>query len=103
MITRPTATAPSSTFYLIDPNNNKVPCYYLHQRFINNGRLLTAQFQERNGRLPTDSEFVSMVSPTLDQPLPAPVNLGLANLGSTLLSNATVSGFGQSGARCLRR
>jgi hypothetical protein len=80
-------------FYLIDPNNNPAPCYYLHQRFLNNARLFTARFKETNGRLPTDSEFVSLVSPQLSSPLPAPVHLSLANQMVTRLSSnsATVS------------
>jgi len=81
-------------FYLIDQNNAKAPCYYLHQRFINYARLFTARFKEANGRLPTDAEFVSLVSPMLNQPLAAPVNLTCANLAaSSVTSNsATVSG-----------
>jgi hypothetical protein len=82
------------SFWLIDSNNVKVANYYLHQRFINNARLFTARFKETNGRVPNDSEFVSLVSPMLDQPIPAPTNLTIANLGSSTLSNtaATVSG-----------
>jgi hypothetical protein len=81
-------------FYLIDPTNNKTPCYDLHQRFINNARLLVAQFEETNGRLPTDSEFVALVSPMLNAPLPAPINLAVSNLPASLITNtaATVSG-----------
>jgi hypothetical protein len=85
-------------FYLIDPNNVPAPCYYLHQRFLNNARLFTAQFKETNGRLPTDAEFVSLVSPQLNAPLPAPVNLSFSNQRASLLSttDATVSTtFGQ--------
>lgn len=81
-------------FCLIDSNNVKTASYYLHQRFINNARLFTAQFKETNGRLPTDSEFVSLVSPMLNQPLPAPVYLAVADRGATTLSgsSAAVSG-----------
>jgi hypothetical protein len=81
-------------FWLIDSNNVKVASYYLHQRFINNARLLTARFKETNGRPPNDSEFVSLVSPMLNQPLPAPTSLTVANLGATALTNpaASVSG-----------
>jgi hypothetical protein len=81
-------------FCLIDSNNVKVASYYLHQRYINNARLLTAQFKESNGRLPTDSEFASLVSPMLNQPLPAPVSLAVSNQGASLLtsSSARVSG-----------
>src|SRR6185369_10311457 len=81
-------------FWLIDSNNVKVASYYLHQRFINNARLLTARFNETNGRVPNDSEFVSLVSPMLDQPIPPLTNLTIANLSASALSNtaATVSG-----------
>lgn len=81
-------------FWLIDSNNVKVASYYLHQRFINNARLLTARFKETNGRVPNDSEFVSLVSPMLNQPIPAPANLTVANLSASALSNtaASVSG-----------
>lgn len=78
-------------FWLIDSNGVKVATYYLHQRFINNARLLAAQFKESHGRVPNDSEFVSLASPMLDQPIPAPTNLSVANLGSSVLSNSTVS------------
>ena len=83
-----------AAFCLIDTNDVKVPCWYLHQRFINSGRLMTAQFQETNARLPNNSEWLSMVSPLLDQPLPAPIPLNVSNTGSTLTTNtsATVSG-----------
>jgi hypothetical protein len=81
-------------FWLIDSNGVKVANYYLHQRFINNSRLLTAQFKETNGRVPNDSEFVSLVSPMLDQPIPAPINFTVANVSGLSLSNsaAIVSG-----------
>jgi hypothetical protein len=81
-------------FCLIDSSNSKVPSYYLHQRFINSARLAVAQFKETNGRLPTDSEFIGRVSPLLDQPLPAPVALTVANLAAIVVSNtaAQVSG-----------
>jgi hypothetical protein len=78
-------------FWLIDTNNVKVASYYLHQRFINNARLFTARFKESNGRLPTDSEFVAMVSPPLDNPLPAPVNLLVSNLSASLVNTNAVS------------
>ena len=82
------------SFWLIDSNNVKVASYYLHQRFMNNARLLTARFKETNGRVPNDTEFVSLVSPMLDQPIPAPTNLTVANLSASALTNtaATLSG-----------
>ncbi len=81
-------------FCLIDSNNVKTASYYLHQRFINNARLFTAQFKETNGRLPSDSEFVSLVSPMLNQPLPAPINVTVGNRSAMTLSSssARVSG-----------
>jgi hypothetical protein len=78
-------------FWLIDTNNTKVACWYLHNRFINDARLFTAQFKESHGRLPTDTEFVSLVSPALDNPLPQPINLTVGNLGSALSSNGSVT------------
>ena len=59
--------------------------------FFNDARLLTAQFSESNGRLPTDTEFSSMTMPMLNQPLSAPVELAVANAGATLLTNSAVS------------
>jgi hypothetical protein len=76
-------------FCLIDLNNTKTASYYLHQRFINKARLFTAQFKETNGRLPDDSEFVSLVSPMLNQPLPAPVSVTISNQSVSLLSNSS--------------
>ena len=83
-----------ASFCLIDTNNVKVPCWYLHQRFLNDARMLTAQFKEANSRLPNNSEWLAMASPLLDQPLPAPVALDISNAGAMLLTNsvANVSG-----------
>jgi hypothetical protein len=78
----------ATNWYLIDPNDNKVESWYLQERFLNQARLLVAQFQERNGRLPTDTEFSAWTGPLLDQVLAAPVNLAVANLSSTPLTNA---------------
>ena len=81
-------------YCLIDSNNVKTATYHLHQRFLNRARLLTARFKESNDRLPNDSEFVSLVTPMLDQPLPPPVSLAVSNRAATLLaeSSARVSG-----------
>jgi hypothetical protein len=81
-------------FCLIDSNNVPVAAWFLHQRFINQGRMLTAQFKETNGRLPLDTEFSSVMIPLLNQPLPAPVNLTLANAGVTSVTttSAVVAG-----------
>jgi hypothetical protein len=81
-------------FCLINSNNVKVASYFLHQRYLNNARLLTAQFKETNGRVPNDTEFVSLVSPMLDQPLPPPINLTVSNVSATVQTNnsAAVAG-----------
>jgi hypothetical protein len=79
-------------YWLIDSNRVKVPSYDLHQHFINNARLLVAQFKERSGRLPTDSEFVSLVTPMLNWPL---VHLTVANLGALLLAGPAAQVSGQ--------
>ena len=78
-------------FWLIDSNNVKVASYYLHQRFLNNSRLATAQFLERNGRLPTESEFGPLVTPMLNEPIPSPLHLAITNLSANLLSSNSVS------------
>ncbi len=82
-------------FCLIDSNNVQVASWYLHQRFINRARLVAAQFQESQGRLPSDSEFGALTAPMLNQPLPAPVGLALTNVSAGLLGNtsARVSGI----------
>jgi Concanavalin A-like lectin/glucanases superfamily/Domain of unknown function (DUF2341) len=81
-------------FCLINSNNVKVASYYLHQRFLNQSRLMVAQFKERNGRLPVDSEFAPLVTPMLDQPLPTPTPLRVSNLTVRQInsSSASVSG-----------
>jgi len=77
-------------YCLIDSNHVQVASWFLHQRFISQARLLTAQFKETNGRLPTDTEFSSLMIPLLNQPLPAPVNLTVANGPATgVSSNST--------------
>jgi hypothetical protein len=83
-----------TNFCLIDYTGNQVASWYLQQRFINQGRLLTAQFKETNSRLPTDTEFSSLMTPLLNQVLPAPVNLTVANGGVTGVTGtaATVAG-----------
>lgn len=77
-----------TNFCLIDYLNQKTPSWYLHNYFANDARLLVARFKETNGRLPTDTEFTSLVSPLLDQPIPPPVNLSVSNLQATLLTNS---------------
>jgi hypothetical protein len=70
---------PNRTFWLVDSNNTKVAAWHLHRRFINNARLFTARFKERNGRLPADAEFAGLVAPMLDRPLAPPVGLSISN------------------------
>lgn len=90
---------PNQNFCLINSNNVKVASWYLENYFINDARLMAAQFKETNGRLPTDPEFVSMVTPLLNQPIPAPVALSITNLGVTLIgtNTATASGLFSQG------
>ena len=80
-----------ASFCLIDTNDVKVPCWYLHQRFLNDARMLTAQFRETNLRLPNNNEWLAMVSPLLDQPLHAPIVLDISNAGAKLLTNASAN------------
>jgi len=80
-----------TNFCLIDYTDTKVASWYLFNYFINDARLLVAQFLETNGRLPTDTEFVSLVSPLLSQPLPAPVPLAVADLGADVISSNAVT------------
>lgn len=68
----------NKAYWLIDSAGNKTPCYDLHQRLANHARLQAARFKETNGRLPTDAEFAALVTPTLNQPLPAPRPLRLS-------------------------
>ena len=81
---------PSGTNYcLINYLDQKVPGWYLHNYFINDAKMLVAQFLQTNGRLPLDTEFTSMVSPLLNSPLSAPVPLAISNAGATLSTNGT--------------
>jgi hypothetical protein len=83
----------ATNFCLIDYADNQVPSWYLQHYFFNAARLLTAQFKETNGRLPTDTEFSSMTMPLLNQPLAAPVSLALTGAGASLVNSnsATLS------------
>jgi hypothetical protein len=51
--------------------------------------MLTAQFKETNHRLPTPSEFSSLVSPMLDSPLAAPVPLAVTNLDAVRVTSSS--------------
>src|ERR1035437_8221794 len=57
----------ATNYCLIDYTNSKVPSWYLQHYFFNSARLLTAQFKETNGRLPTDTEFSALTIPLLNQ------------------------------------
>jgi hypothetical protein len=84
-----TPAAGGTNYYLIDPQDNRTPCYHLHEYFINQAKLLTAQFKEINGVLPTDTQFSSLVAPVLNAPLTAPSNLLLTNLSASLVDAGT--------------
>lgn len=83
-----------TNYCLINYLDQEAPAWYLHNYFYNDARLAVAQFRETNGRLPTDTEFTSLMSPLLNQPLSAPVALTVANAGAVLVTNtvATLSG-----------
>lgn len=89
--------APATNFALIGPTGVKEPCYYLHDYFLNEAKLLTAQFYESTGALPTDTQFSTIVSPMLNNPLVAPVNLTLSSAtasvveGTTAVASATLA------------
>jgi hypothetical protein len=53
--------------------------------------LLVAQFNESNGRLPNNSEFIGLVSPLLNQPLSAPAAISISNVSATVWSPSTAS------------
>ncbi|HSY43084.1 MAG TPA: DUF2341 domain-containing protein [Candidatus Acidoferrum sp.] len=83
-----------TNYCLINYLDQKVPAWYLHDYFINDAKMLVAQYDETYGELPTDTQFVSLVSSLFNQPLPAPVPLTVANAGATVLTgtSASVSG-----------
>ena len=90
----------NKAYGLIDSSGTKTPCWYLHSRFINRARLLTARFLETSGRLPTDGEFAALLTPPLGQPLPAPVPLALSSQSLLAITGsvATVTGTLEQGA-----
>lgn len=81
----------ATNYCLINYLDQKVPAWYLHNYFINDAKMLVAQFYQANGRLPTDTEFTSMVSPLFNAPLSAPVPITVADGNATLVANTTVS------------
>jgi hypothetical protein len=84
----------ATNFCLIDCQDNKLPSWYLQHYFLKASRMLVAEFKEKNGRLPTDTEFSSLAAPWLNQPFTAPVALAVANGNATITSrhSARVSG-----------
>ncbi|HUD47564.1 MAG TPA: DUF2341 domain-containing protein [Candidatus Baltobacteraceae bacterium] len=84
----------ATNFFLISPENTKAPCYYLHQYFLNEARLLLAQYQESTGTLPDDTQFSALVAPMLNAPLSAPVTLTLTNLHGSMIAPGLASLFG---------
>lgn len=80
-----------TNYCMINYLDQKVPVWYLHNYFINDAKMLVAQFLETNGRLPTDAEFTSMTSPLLDAPLSAPVPITLTGSSAVLQTNSTAS------------
>jgi len=98
---------PNKAYWLIDSNNVKAPCYFLHQRFIAQAKLQAARFWETNGRLPDDAEFNSLLKPSLNFPLYDPARLTVSNRDLTAVSveAATVEGSvlqGKYGDDCAR-
>lgn len=91
MYNNQTPSAGGTNYYLISPTDTKAPCYYLHQYFLNAAKLMVAQFNESTGALPTDTQYSALVSPMLNSPLAAPVNLTLTNANVSLLSETIAS------------
>ena len=85
---------PGKQYWLIETNGLTTPCWFLHQRFINQSRLRVAQFKENSGRLPDDAEFASLTVPLLNQPLPPCADFVISNLNLAALTtnSATVRG-----------
>ena len=80
-----------TNYCLINYLDQKVPAWYLHDYFINDAKMLAAQFYEANGRLPTDTEFVSLTSALLNAPLATPVPVAVANSSASLTTNTSAS------------
>lgn len=82
---------PHKQYWLVDTNNVKVPCWHLHQRFINAARFKVAQFHETMGRVPSSDEFASMAIRLLERPLPAPVRVSVRNENASGISKTSAS------------
>ncbi|HEX3720324.1 MAG TPA: DUF2341 domain-containing protein [Verrucomicrobiae bacterium] len=85
MYNNQTPSAGGTNYFLISPQDTKAPCYYLLHYFLNDARMLVAQYLETNGSLPSETEFSSLASPMLNLPLSAPANMTLTNLDISLL------------------
>ena len=86
---------PGASYWLIDSNNVRTPCFYFHQRLINHTKMTAARFYEKQGRLPSESELAGLVAPALNNPLPALVPLAITNRPLLALetNSATVAGL----------
>ncbi|HEX4123044.1 MAG TPA: LamG-like jellyroll fold domain-containing protein [Verrucomicrobiae bacterium] len=84
MYNNQTPSAGGTNFFLISPQDTKAPCYYLLNYFLNDARMLVAQYLESTGTLPGETQFSTMASPMLNSVLSAPVSLTLTNLDVTL-------------------
>jgi hypothetical protein len=80
---------PNKQYWLVDTNNVRVDCWYLHQRFINAARIEVAKFREKQGRVPSATEFTTLARPLLNQPIPAPVPLWITNVGVVSLTSTS--------------
>jgi hypothetical protein len=70
---------PGRSYWLIDSNNVRTPCFDFHQRLINHTRMTAARFYEKQGRVPSESELAGLLVPALNNPLPDPVPLAITN------------------------
>ena len=62
-----TANGQQKGFWLIDDHNIKQPVYFTHQRFYRQAQRYVADFQKRQGRLPTPAEFSRAAPAWLDE------------------------------------
>lgn len=85
---------PGQSYWLIDSNNVRTPCFYFHQRLINQTKMAAARFYEKQGRLPSETELASLLVPVLNNPLPDLVPLAITNKPLLALGTnaATVAG-----------
>lgn len=84
-------------FDLIDANGNKTANYWVHQRYANAAKLALLRFKQRNGKLPTATEFSGMASTLMSAALVEPVPLFLENLQAEVTGRNTVTLEGRMG------